>query len=125
MEYDKKLPNGTVIKAPAFVQRVLDSVPIVFQIVEWLLVIVAFQYVDVRFGYVAAKVVWIVLALSLSLYLGVLGSNVAWRLFEDPFKNRRWRIFMYGVLPAVTGGLVVVLLNVVVRQMVLAHGGTP
>ena len=89
MNYDKVTSAGTVIKAPAFTYRVLDSVPVLFHLAEWLVVIVAFQYADVWFGYVAAKIIWILLAGAFGLYLGVLVSNVAWRMFEDPFKNPR------------------------------------
>ncbi|MGJ4728623.1 hypothetical protein [Luteimonas sp. SDU101] len=123
MIYDKTTADGRVIKAPSITYRVLDSVPILFQIAEWLLVIVAFQYVDVRFGYVAAKVAWIVLAGALALYMGVLVSNVTWRFFEDPYKNRAWRLFSYGLLPLVSGGLVFLLLKVVAKQMVAAQAG--
>jgi len=123
VNYDKTMPDGLVIKAPPVTYTVLGSVPVVFQIAEWLLVIVAFQYVDTRFNYLSAKIAWITLAGALSLYIGVLVSNVAWRLFEDPFKSRAWRMFMYGLLPAVSGGLTFVLLKVVVKQMVAAQAG--
>ena len=121
MNYDKQMPDGRVIKAPPVTYGVLGSVPIVFQIAEWVLVIVAFQYVDVRFGYFAAKVAWFILSLALGLYVGVLTSNVAWRVFEDPFKSRPWRMFMYGLLPVISAGLIFVLLKLVVQQMVAAQ----
>ena len=123
MNYDKTMPDGVVIKAPPVTYRVLCSVPVIFQIAEWLLVIVAFQYVDTRFNYVAAKIAWLALAGALSIYMGVLVSNIAWRVFENPFKSRAWRMFMYGLLPAVSGGLTFFLLNFVVKQMVAAQAG--
>ena len=123
MNLDKQMPDGRTIKAPPVTYGVLGSVPVVFQIAEWLLVIVAFQYVDVRFGYFVAKVAWFVLSAALGLYIGVLTSNVAWRIFEEPFKSRPWRMFMYGLLPMASGGLVFVLLKVVVQQMVAAQVG--
>ena len=121
MNYDKVTSAGTVIKAPAFTYRVLDSVPVLFHLAEWLVVIVAFQYADVWFGYVAAKIIWILLAGAFGLYLGVLVSNVAWRMFEDPFKNRAWRILLSAVLPSGCGVLVFLLLHFLVKQMVAAH----
>lgn len=121
MNYDKTAHDGSVIKAPRFTYTVLDSVPVLFQIVEWLLVIVAFQYVDTRFNYFSAKIVWMMLAGALSLYIGTLVSNLAWRFFEDPFKSRAWRIFMYGLIPVVSGGLTFVLLKFVVQHMVAAQ----
>jgi len=123
VNYDKTMPDGLVIKAPSVTYRVLDSVPVLFQIAEWLLVIVAFQYVDVRFHYLAAKVAWIILAGALGLYIGVLTSNVAWRAFDDPFKSLAWRIFMYALLPGISAGLMFLLLKVVVKQMVAAQAG--
>ncbi len=54
MSYDKVKSDGTHIVAPKFTSRVLDSVPIVFQLFEWLLVVVAFQYADVRFHFFAS-----------------------------------------------------------------------
>jgi hypothetical protein len=121
VSYDKVNRDGSVIPAPAFTRRVLDSVPVFFQLTEWLLVIVAFQYVDLRFGSVAAKVVWFSLAGVLGVYVGALLSNVAWRFFDDPFKNRRWSFLMYVVLPLLSGGIVFLLLKVVVKQMVAAQ----
>ena len=121
MNYDKVTSTGTVIKAPAFTYRVLESVPVLFHLAEWLVVIVAFQYADVRFGFIAAKIVWVLLALAFALYFGVLVSNVAWRVFEDPYKNRAWRFFMSAVLPAACGILIFLFLHFVVKQMVAAH----
>lgn len=121
MSYDKINTDGSVVKAPVFTRLVLDSAPVIFQLAEWLIVIVAFQYVDARFGSMQAKIVWLVLAFIMSIYVGVLTSNVAWRLFEDPFKNRPWNFFMYVVLPCLSGGLVFFLLRVVAKQMVAAQ----
>ena len=117
MSYDKTLTDGTKIQAPLFTSRVLDSVPVIFQIFEWLLVIVAFQYADVRFGFIAAKAVWLGLSATFALYFGVLVSNVQWRFFEDPFKNKRWKFFTY-ILSPLTSGLVVLGLQHLVKQMV-------
>jgi hypothetical protein len=122
MSYDKVKTDGTVIKAPKFTYRVLDSVPVFFQIAEWLLVIVAFQYADVRFGFVAAKVTWLVLTGALALHVGVLASNVLWQLVEDPYKNRMWNVFSKYVLPLLSGA-VVYGLQQLVKQMVLAQQG--
>ena len=121
MSYDKINTDGSIVNAPVFTRRVLDSAPVIFQLAEWLIVIVAFQYVDTRFGSMPAKIVWLVLALIMSIYVGVLTSNVAWRFFENPFKNRPWNFFMYVVLPCLSGGLVFFLLRVVVKQMVAAQ----
>jgi hypothetical protein len=121
VSFDKTNADGSVVKAPAFTRRVLDSAPVVFQLAEWLIVIVAFQYADARFGSVPAKIVWFILAFTMSIYVGVLASNVAWRFFEDPFKNRSWNFFMYVLLPCLSGGLVFFLLRVVVKQMVAAQ----
>jgi hypothetical protein len=121
MNYDKVKPDGTRIEAPRFTYRVLESVPVVFQLFEWLLVIVAFQYADVRFGFVAAKIVWIGLTLAFALYFGVLMSNVQWRIFEDPYKNRWWRVLSLYVSP-VLSGVVFYGLQQLVKQMVATQG---
>jgi len=123
MDYDKQLPDGKVIRAPDFTYRVLNGVPVLFHLAEWLLFVVAFQYVDQKFGSIAAKIVWIVLAMALGAYVSVLVSNIAWRYIADPFKNRTWNFVMYFLLPAVSGGLVFFLLKVVVRDMVAAQVG--
>ncbi|MFC7301104.1 hypothetical protein [Cognatiluteimonas weifangensis] len=120
MTYDKTMADGTRIEAPRFTYRVLDSVPVVFQLFEWLLVIVAFQYADVRFGFVAAKVAWIGLSVAFALYFGVRVSNAQWRFFEDPFKNRRWRLFSYYLSPVISGAVVFGLQHLV-KQMVAAQ----
>jgi phosphoglycerol transferase MdoB-like AlkP superfamily enzyme len=121
VSYDKINIDGSVVKAPAFTRRVLDSAPVIFQLAEWLIVIVAFQYADTRFSSMPAKIVGLVLAFIMSIYVGVLASNVAWQFFEDPFKNRPWNFFMYVVLPCLSGGLVFFLLRVVVKQLVAAQ----
>ena len=77
MSYDKINIDGSVVTAPAFTRRVLDSAPVLFQLAEWLIVIVAFQYADVRFASIPAKIVWLTLAFIMALYVGVLTSNVA------------------------------------------------
>ncbi|MBB3833201.1 zinc transporter ZupT [Xanthomonas arboricola] len=123
MEYDKRMPNGQVIRAPDFTYRVLNGVPALFHIAEWLLFVVAFQYVDQKFSSIAAKVVWLLLAAALAFYIGVLTSNVAWRYIAEPFKNRTRNFLMRYMLPAASGGLVFVLLKVVARDMVAAQVG--
>ena len=122
MSYDKVLPDGTVITAPQFTYRALGSVPIVFQLAEWLLVIVAFQYVDARFGFIAAKLAWLLLSLALAIYIGVLSSNILWRFTEDPYKNRQWKLFSFGLFP-ILSGVAVLGLQHLVKQMVLAQQG--
>ena len=119
--YDKTLKDGVVISAPSFTRRVLDGVPVLFQFAEWLGVIAVFQYADIRFHFLAAKVAWITLGIGLGLYTGVLGSNIAWRFFEDPFKTRLGKIFMYVILPLTSGGFVLVLLKVLLKQIVAAQ----
>ncbi len=121
MDYDKITGDGTRITAPRFTYRVLDSIPVVFQLFEWLLVIVAFQYADVRFGFFAAKVAWLGLSFAFALYFGVLLSNAQWRYFDDPFKNRRWKFFSYYVSPLLNG-IVIFGLQQLVKQMVAAQG---
>jgi hypothetical protein len=103
--YDKKLPDGTLIEAPSSTYRVLNGVPVVFQLAEWAVVIAGFQYVDQRFGFVAAKVAWIILAACFAVYLGTLSSNVLWRTLSDPYRTRPWKVFSYVVAPICTGGL--------------------
>ena len=120
MSYDKVKSDGTRIVAPKFTSRVLDSVPIVFQLFEWLLVIVAFQYADVRFHFFAAKVIWFGLLAVFALYFGVLVSNTLWRVVEDPFKSHSWSIFTRYIVPILTG-VVIFGLGQVVKQMVAAH----
>ena len=120
MGYDKVMADGTVITAPRFTYRVLDSVPVVFQLAEWLLVIVAFQYVDARFGYIAAKVAWWLLSIAFGLYVGVLSSNVLWRAVEDPYKKGPWRLFSYGLFPLLSG-VAIYAMQHLVKQMVLAQ----
>jgi hypothetical protein len=115
------MADGTRIEAPRFTYRVLDSIPVIFQLFEWLLVIVAFQYADVRFNFIAAKIAWVGLTAAFALYFGVLISNVQWRLFDNPFKNRWWRFFSYYVSPAISG-VVVFGLQQLVKQMVAAQG---
>jgi phosphoglycerol transferase MdoB-like AlkP superfamily enzyme len=121
VSYDKINTDGSVVTAPAFTRRVLDSAPVIFQIAEWLIVIVAFQYVDARFASMPAKIVGLTLSVIMAIYVGVLTSNVAWRFFEDPFKNRLWNFLMYVILPCLSGGLVFFLLRVVAKQMVAAQ----
>ena len=123
MSYDKQLPDGRVIKAPPFTSKVLSSITVLFQIAEWLLVIVAFQFVAIHFGYLAAKVAWFVLAIAFGMYIGVLSSNLAWRAFENPFKSRGTRFVVNWLLPGLTTGLVFVLLKFVAEQMVAAQVG--
>jgi hypothetical protein len=120
MSYDKVQTDGTVIKAPSITYRVLDSVPVIFQLAEWLLVIVAFQYVDVRFGYIAAKVAWVGLSLAFALYVGVLASNVLWRIVEDPYKKGAWDIFSRFLFPLLSAAAVYGTQQLV-KQMVLAQ----
>jgi hypothetical protein len=120
MVYDKTLPDGSRVKAPSFTYRVMDSVPVVFQLAEWLLVIVAFQYADAKFGFLAAKIAWIALSLVFALYFGVLCSNVLWRVVDDPFKNRAWDIFSRFIAPLLSG-VVIYGLQRLVRQMVMAQ----
>lgn len=120
MGYDKIKADGTVIEAPQFTYRVLDSVPVVFQLAEWLLVIVAFQYVDARFGYIAAKIAWLLLSLAFAMYVGVLASNVLWRIVEDPYKKGAWSIFSRFVLPLLSG-FAIYGMQYLVKQMVLAQ----
>lgn len=120
MSYDKIKADGTVIEAPRFTYRVLDSVPVAFQLAEWLLVIVAFQYVDVRFGYIAAKITWLLLSLAFAIYVGVLASNVLWRIVDDPYKKGAWGIFSQFVFPLLSG-LAVYGTQHLVKQMVLAQ----
>ena len=122
MSYDKIKSDGTTIEAPQFTYRVLDSVPVIFQLAEWLLVIVAFQYVDVRFGFIAAKVAWLALSLALATYVGVLSSNLLWRFVEDPFKTRKWRVFTYYIAPLLSGAMIYGL-QYLVRLMVSAQQG--
>ena len=117
MPYDKIKSDGTRIEAPRFTYRVLDSVPVIFQLFEWLLVIVAFQYADVRFGFLAAKIAWVGLSFAFAIYFGVLMSNMQWRVFEDPFKNRRWNIFSLYVSPAISGAIILGI-QYLVKQMV-------
>jgi hypothetical protein len=120
MGYDKVKADGTVIAAPPFTYRVLDSVPVLFQLAEWLLVIVAFQYVDARFGYIAAKLAWLLLSLALAVYTGVLASNVLWRVVEDPYKKGAWAVFSRYVLPLISGAAIYGMQHLV-KQMVLAQ----
>ena len=104
---------------PPFNRRVLATVPVLFQLAEWLLVIVAFQYVDVRYGYVAAKVAWIALGLAFCFYVGVLNTHVLWQI-TDPRKSRAMTFFGSCVLPLL-GGLFVVGLQHLAKQMVAAQ----
>ena len=120
-EFDKLTKNGRVIQAPAFMQRVMRGVPILFQYAEWLAVIAVFQYADVKFHFVAARVVWIVLGLALGLYTGVLCSNLAWRYIEDPFSTRIGNAFMSIILPIITGCVILFLLKVLLVQIVASH----
>ena len=120
MGYDKVKADGTVITAPRFTYRVLNSVPVVFQLAEWLLVIVAFQYVDVRFGYIAAKITWWLLSGAFAIYVGVLASNVLWRVVEDPYKKGAWDIFSRFVFPLLSG-VAIYGVQQLVKQMVLAQ----
>ena len=119
--YDKTLQDGTVVRAPAFTRRVLDGVPVLFQLAEWLGVIAVFQYADIRFHFLAAKIAWIVLGLGLSCYVGTLASNIAWRFFDDPFKNRNGTFFMYVILPLISSAFVFFLLTVLLKQIVSAQ----
>lgn len=120
MSYDKIKADGTVIKAIPFTYRVLDSVPVIFQIAEWMLVIVAFQYAEVHSGFFAAKIARIALSVALSIYVGVLTSNLLWRFVDDPYKSRTWDLFARFVLPAISGVAVFGLLQLV-KQLVIAH----
>jgi hypothetical protein len=118
---DKVTKNGTVVQAPEFTRRVIHGVPVLFQYAEWLAVIAVFQYADVKFHFMAARVVWIGLGLALSIYTGVLCSNLAWRYIEDPFSTRIGNMFMSIVLPLVAGGVVFFLLKILLVQIVASH----
>jgi hypothetical protein len=107
---------------PVFTRRVLDSVPEVFQLAEWLLVIVAFQYADVHFGYVAAKIAWVLLGVLFAFYFGVLSSHLLWKLTDNPTRSPRLRFFGTWVLPLLSGA-VVFWLQHLLKQMVAAHTG--
>ena len=107
---------------PVFTSRVLASVPVVFQIAEWLLVIVAFQYVDVRFGYVAAKIAWIIHGVIFSFYIGVLSSHILWTLTDNPSKSAKLNFFGTYILPLLSGALVMGLQHLI-KQMVAAQSG--
>ncbi len=120
-EFDKVTKNGLVVKAPEFTLRVMRGVPTLFQYAEWLAVIAVFQYADVKFHFVAAKVVWIVLGLALGGYTGVLCSNLAWRYIEDPFATRLGNAFMSIILPIITGGVMLFLIKVLLVQIVASH----
>lgn len=120
-EFDKLTKDGRVIRAPEFIARVMRGVPVLFQYAEWLAVIGIFQYADVKFHFIAARVAWIVLGLGLGIYTGVLISNLAWRYIEDPFGTRLGNAFMSIVLPIVAGCVVLFLLKVLLVQIVASH----
>jgi hypothetical protein len=120
-EFDKVMKNGCVVQAPPFTYRVMRGVPILFQYAEWLAVIAVFQYADVKFHFVAAKVAWIVLALALGSYTGALFSNVAWRYLQDPYSNRFGNVFMAIVLPIISGCVALFLVKVLLAQIVASH----
>jgi hypothetical protein len=122
MTYDKTNADGTVVEAPKFTYRVLDGVPLVFQVAEWLLVIVAFQYADERFHFLAAKITWIALTVALAVYVGAFGSNLLWRSVADPYNSPKWRHFSRIGLPVLSGAAVYGLQQLV-KQMVLAQQG--
>lgn len=120
-DFDKVMKDGLVIRAPDFTRRVMRGVPVLFQYSEWLAVIAVFQYADVKFHFLAAKIAWIALGLSLGIYTGVLISNLAWRHFEDPFSTRLGRAFMSVILPLATGGMVLFLFKVLLVEIVASH----
>lgn len=120
MYYDKTHTDGSVTEASRFERLVLEGVPIIFNLAEWLLVVSAFQYIAIRFDLVAAKVVWWILGAAFGAYVGVLVANSAWRLFRNTYRSRSFLAFGCVVVPAASVG-VLVLLNVVVKYLVLGH----
>jgi hypothetical protein len=120
-EFDKLTKDGRSIRAPAFTRRVMRGVPVLFQYAEWLAVIAVFQYADVKFHFIAAKVAWIILGLGLGIYTGAMSSNLAWRYIEDPFSTRLGNAFMSIILPVVTGCVVLFLFKVLLVQIVASH----
>jgi len=120
-EFDKVTKDGRVIQEPEFGRRIMRGVPILFQYAEWLIVIAVFQYADVKFHFLVARIVWIFLGLGLGAYTGAFISNLAWRYIDDPFNTRLGNAFMSIILPIVSGCLVLFLIKVVLVQIVASH----
>jgi len=60
------------------------------------------------------------LSIAFGLYVGVLVSNVMWRVMEDPYKRGAWNAFSTYIAPLLSGALVFGMQQLV-KQMVLAQ----
>ena len=120
MNYDKVNKDGTIEKAIPFTYRVLNSVTVLFELAEWMIVIAAFQYAGERFNSLPARVVSVILNIAFAGYLGVLLSNVAWREIDSIYATRRRRNTANFVLVLLSASLAFGLYRVI-GAMVKAH----
>ena len=83
MEFDRIEKNGTVTKASALERSLLTGVPLVFQLVEWILVIVAIEYIARKFDFAAARAASLVLTFLVTGYIAALSMNLRWRAGKE------------------------------------------
>jgi len=125
MSYDKAENSKATASPQKSIDWVLLGVPKLFQFAEWLLVIVAFQYVGARFNLASINAVWIVLCAALTAYV------TAWlgRAFHRIPQNRQvtsvralvaWMTVIYIGTPLFLGAAAYFLFRLVIDQMV-AH----
>jgi len=92
----------------------------VFQVAEWLLIVVAFQYVGKKFGFVAATTAGILLGWFLGIYLGLAIGRAVIPFLHLPLRSKRHEIAAYattGLLAACVAALVIF----ITKEMITAQ----
>lgn len=92
----------------------------VFQLAEWLLVVVAFQYVGKKFGFVAATVAGILLGWLLGIYLGLAVGRAVLPFLHLPFRSKGHAIAAYA-MTCVLAVCVAALVIFITKEMITAQ----
>jgi len=121
MSYDKTNVAAPVDRSRAFARWTTLSVQKLFQFAEWLLVIVAFQYVGARFGSIAVNIVWLVLSAALTAYVVITIGSVASRLVSNGRARLGWFIVIYVALLLLMTAFLYFVFNLVVDQVVMGQ----
>jgi len=97
----------------------------VFQIAEWLLIVVAFQYAGKKLGFVAATAVGIFLGWLLGIYMGLTIGRAVVPFLPLPFRSKRHEIAAYAttvLLAACVAALVIFITKeMITAQLLGAH----
>jgi hypothetical protein len=109
---------SSVPHPPTSLRWILTFVPKLFEFAEWLLVIVAFQYVGARFDSVAVNIVWIILSGALTVYVVAVLSSIVWRATSNVRAGLFVAIITPILLSAVMSGVLYFLFRLVVDQVV-------